>query len=84
MPAEQHTHPLTDIEIARQAKMRHIQEIADKLDISDEYVYPYSKHRAKIDREYLESLDDKPNGKLILVAGITPTPAGEGKTTTSV
>jgi formate--tetrahydrofolate ligase len=84
MPTEQHINPLSDIEIARQAKMRPIQEIADKLGIDDEHVIPYGKHRAKIDREYLESLNDRPNGKLILVAGITPTAAGEGKTTTSV
>ena len=84
MPAEQHINPLSDIEIARQAKMRPIQEIADKLEIDDEHVFPYSKHRAKIDRTYLESVNDRANGKLILVAGITPTPAGEGKTTTSV
>ncbi len=84
MPTEQHINPLSDIEIARQAKMRPIQEIADKLGIEQEHVFPYGKHRAKIEREYLESLDDRPNGKLILVAGITPTAAGEGKTTTSV
>jgi formate--tetrahydrofolate ligase len=84
MPTEQHINPLSDIEIARQAKMRPIQEIADKLGIDDEHVFPYGKHRAKIEREYLESLNDRPNGKLILVAGITPTAAGEGKTTTSV
>jgi formate--tetrahydrofolate ligase len=84
MPTEQHINPLSDIEIARQAKMRPIQEIADKLGIDDEHVIPYGKHRAKIEREYLESLNDSPNGKLILVAGITPTAAGEGKTTTSV
>jgi len=75
---------LSDIEIARQAKMRPIQEIADKLGIASEYVLTYGEHRAKIKRKYVESLDGKPNGKLILVAGITPTAAGEGKTTTSV
>jgi formate--tetrahydrofolate ligase len=84
MPTEQHTNPLSDIKIARQAKMRPIQEIADKLGIDAEHVFPYGKHRAKIEREYLESLGERPNGKLILVAGITPTAAGEGKTTTSV
>ena len=76
--------PLSDIEIARDAKMRPIQEIADKLGIGEENVMNYGKHRAKINRDYIESLNDKPNGKLILVAGITPTAAGEGKTTTSV
>ena len=84
MPTEQHINPLSDIEIARQADMRPIQDIADKLGIDEDHVFPYGKHRAKIEREYLESLDDQPNGKLILVAGITPTAAGEGKTTTSV
>jgi formate--tetrahydrofolate ligase len=84
MPTEQHINPLPDIEIARQADMRPIQEIADKLGIDAEHVFPYGKHRAKIEREYLEALNGRPDGKLILVAGITPTPAGEGKTTTSV
>ncbi len=84
MPTEQHINPMSDIEIARRADMRPIQEIADKLGIDEEHVFPYGKHRAKIDREYLESLNDRPDGKLILVAGITPTAAGEGKTTTSV
>ena len=84
MPSEQHINPLSDIEIARQADMRPIQEIADKLGIDEEHVFPYGKHRAKIEREYLESLNGRPDGKLILVAGITPTAAGEGKTTTSV
>ncbi len=84
MPTEQHINPLSDIEIARQADMQPIQEIADKLGIDEEHVFPYGKHRAKIEREYLESLDGRPDGKLILVAGITPTAAGEGKTTTSV
>ncbi len=81
MPA---TKYLSDIEIAREAKMRPIQEIADKLGISSDHVFNYGPHRAKINREYIESLNEKPNGKLILVAGITPTAAGEGKTTTSV
>ncbi len=84
MPIEQRTNPLSDIEIARNAKMRPIQEIADRLKIDEEHVIPYGKHRAKINRNYIESLEDRPNGKLILVAGITPTAAGEGKTTTSV
>ena len=84
MPTEQHINPLSDIEIARQADMRPIQDIADKLGIDEDHVFPYGKHSAEIEGEYLESLDDQPNGKLILVAGITPTAAGEGKTTTSV
>ena len=81
--SKQNKH-LSDIEIARKAKMRPIQEIADKLGIAGKHVITYGEHRAKIKREYIESLDGRPNGKLILVAGITPTAAGEGKTTTSV
>ncbi|MCL4112369.1 UNVERIFIED_CONTAM: hypothetical protein GTU68_007207 [Idotea baltica] len=64
--------------------MQPIQNMADKLGIDEEHVMTYGKHRAKIDRKYIESIADRPNGKLILVAGITPTAAGEGKTTTSV
>ena len=84
MPADQHLNPLTDLEIANNAEMQPIQEIADKLGIDKEYIFNYSRYRAKIDRKYIESLGDRPTGKLILVAGITPTAAGEGKTTTSV
>ena len=63
MPIEQHINPLSDIEISRQAAMRPIQEIADKLNIDEAHVFPYGKHRAKIDREYLESLGDRPRRK---------------------
>jgi len=84
MPVDQHLNPLTDLEIASNAEMQPIQDIADKLGISQENVFNYSRYRAKIDRKYIESLGERPNGKLILVAGITPTAAGEGKTTTSV
>ncbi len=84
MATSKQTKPLSDIEIARKAKMRPIQEIADKLGIDSKHVITYGEHRAKIKREYIESQDGRPNGKLILVAGITPTAAGEGKTTTSV
>lgn len=84
MPVEQHLNPLSDIEIARQAKMQRIEVIAEKLGIEEQHVLDYGKYRAKIKRSYLEALEDRPNGKLILVAGITPTAAGEGKTTTSV
>lgn len=80
----QNENPLSDIEIARNAQMKPIQEIADKLGIDEEHVITYGKHRAKIDGAYIDSIADRPNGKLILVAGITPTAAGEGKTTTSV
>ncbi len=84
MPQEQHINPLSDIEIARQAKKQRIEAIASKLGIDEAEVLDYGKYRAKIKRSYLESIKDRPNGKLILVAGITPTAAGEGKTTTSV
>ena len=84
MTSSKQNKPLSDIEIARKSKMRPIQEIADKLGIDSKHVITYGEHRAKIKRDYIESLDGRPNGKLILVAGITPTAAGEGKTTTSV
>src|ERR1700755_831241 len=65
--------------------MRPIVEIADdKLGIPDEAVSPYGRYKAKIPLDYIRSLRDRPNGKLILVTAITPTPAGEGKTTTTV
>jgi len=75
---------MSDIEIARRAKTRPIAEIADKLGIPDAALIPYGRTKAKIDPGHIASLSDKPNGKLILVTAITPTPAGEGKTTTSV
>jgi formate--tetrahydrofolate ligase len=75
---------MSDIEIARQAKMQPIAEIAEKLDIPESALIPFGRAIAKIDPEHIESLSDKPEGKLILVTAISPTPAGEGKTTTSV
>ena len=75
---------MSDIEIARAATAQPIGEIAKKAGIPDEALMPYGKTKAKIDPEYIASLQDKPDGKLILVTAITPTPAGEGKTTTSV
>jgi len=75
---------MSDIEIARAATAQPIGEIAKKAGIPDEALMPYGKTKAKIDPEYIASLQHKPNGKLILVTAITPTPAGEGKTTTSV
>ena len=76
--------PLSDIEIARQAKMQRIEAIADKAGIPDEAFEPYGKHIAKIDLEKIPGLSSRPDGKLILVTAINPTPAGEGKTTTTV
>jgi len=75
---------MSDIEIARAATAQPIGDIAKKVGIPDEALMHYGRGKAKIDPEYIASLRDKPNGKLILVTAITPTPAGEGKTTTSV
>lgn len=74
----------SDIEIARAASALPIGEIGAKLDIPAEALSPYGHTKAKISTDYIRSLADKPDGKLILVTAITPTPAGEGKTTTSV
>jgi formate--tetrahydrofolate ligase len=82
--ADQHQHPQSDIEIAQAAKMRPIGEIAAKLGIPDEALSPYGRYKAKVGLDYVGSLKDRPDGKLILVTAITPTPAGEGKTTTTV
>jgi len=75
----------SDIEIAQAAKMQRIAKVAEaKLGISDEHLEPYGHYKAKVSLEYLESLKSRPDGKLILVTAISPTPAGEGKTTTTV
>ena len=76
----------SDIQIAREAKMQPINDILAKINVPDESAAfsPMGRHIAKINLEYLDTLKDKPDGKLILVTAITPTPAGEGKTTTSV
>jgi len=82
---EQHRNPKSDIEIAQAAAMRPIGQVAmDKLGIPDEALSPYGRYKAKISMDYIRSLADRPNGKLVLVTAITPTPAGEGKTTTTV
>lgn len=76
---------LSDIEIAQQAEMQVINSIADKLGIPDQYVENYGKYKAKIDYRYLQNeLKDNDDAKLILVTAINPTPAGEGKTTTTI
>ena len=75
---------LTDIEIAQRCQMRKITEIAQKAGIAEKYLEQYGNYKAKVDPAILKDLADRPNGKLILVTAITPTPAGEGKTTTSV
>ena len=74
----------TDVEIAQDAQMRHIREIAAKLDISEDELELYGKYKAKITLDAWERVKDRPNAKLVLVTAINPTPAGEGKTTTSV
>ena len=85
MPASQHQQPKSDIEIAQAAKPRRIMDVAkDKLGIAAENLEPYGHYKAKVSMDYIKSLKNKPNGKLILVTAITPTPAGEGKTTTTV
>ncbi len=85
MPASQHLEPKSDIEISQAAKMTPIMEIArSRLGISAQNLEPYGHYKAKVSMDYIKSLKDKPNGKLILVSAITPTPAGEGKTTTTV
>jgi formate--tetrahydrofolate ligase len=82
---EQHKNPKSDIEISQAAKMRPIVDVAaDKLDIPAEDLIPYGHYKAKVSLDYIASLADRPDGKLILVTAITPTPAGEGKTTTTV
>ncbi|HEU4475359.1 MAG TPA: formate--tetrahydrofolate ligase [Methyloceanibacter sp.] len=82
---EQHKNPKSDIEISQAAKMRPILDVAkDKLGIPAEDLLPYGHYKAKVALDYIASLKDRPDGKLILVTAITPTPAGEGKTTTTV
>ena len=75
---------LTDIEIAQKCEKEKITEIAKKLDIPEDYLELYGNYKAKIDYRLLNDLKDKKDGKLVLVTAITPTPAGEGKTTTTV
>jgi formate--tetrahydrofolate ligase len=85
MPASQHQTPKSDIEISQAAKKRPILDIAkEKLGIGPENLDPYGHYKAKVSMDYIKSLQSKKNGKLILVTAITPTPAGEGKTTTTV
>ena len=75
----------SDIEIAQRAQMRRISEVArEKLGIADAHLEPFGYYKAKISLDYIDSLADRPDGKLILVTAISPTPAGEGKTTTTV
>src|SRR6202045_1008688 len=85
MPASQHQSPKSDIEISQAAKKRLILDIAkERLGIGPEHLEPYGHYKAKVSMDFVKSLKDRPSGKLILVTAITPTPAGEGKTTTTV
>jgi formate--tetrahydrofolate ligase len=74
----------SDIEIARAARKRPIQEIGEKLGIPGDHLLPYGHDKAKVSQDFIDGLRDRPNGKLVLVTAINPTPAGEGKTTTTV
>ncbi|MFT6558620.1 MAG: formate--tetrahydrofolate ligase [Sneathiella sp.] len=81
----QHSNPKSDIEIANQARMKPVLDIAkDRLGVDAQNLEPYGHYKAKISLDYIQTLQDKPDGKLILVTAMTPTPAGEGKTTTTV
>ena len=75
---------LTDIEIAQNAKMKPITEIASSLGIASEDIEPYGHYKAKLSEKLFDKLAPNPDGKLVLVTAINPTPAGEGKTTVSV
>ena len=75
---------LNDIEIAQQAEMKNIKEVAAKLDIKEDEIEMYGKYKAKLSDELIASVQKNENGKLILVTAINPTPAGEGKTTTTI
>ena len=74
----------SDIEIAQQTKVAPIMEIAAKVGVPEEYIEQYGRYKAKVDYNFLETVKDRPDGKLVLVTAINPTPAGEGKTTTTV
>src|SRR5215471_14460602 len=82
---EQHKQPKSDIEIAQAARMRPIVDVGrDKLGVPADALLNYGPYKAKVSLDYVRTLQDRPNGRLILVSAITPTPAGEGKTTTTV
>jgi Formyltetrahydrofolate synthetase len=74
----------SDIEIAHASKLLPIGEIAAKAGIPEEALIPYGKTKAKVDLNFMKALEDRPDGKLVLVTATTPTPAGEGKTTTTI
>ena len=74
----------TDVQIAQEAKMLPVTEVAAKLGLKEDDLEHYGKYKAKVNLEVLDRLKDKPDGKLVLVTAITPTPAGEGKTTVNI
>jgi formate--tetrahydrofolate ligase len=75
---------MSDIEIARAAKLNHIKDVAAKIDIPSDAILEFGPYKGKVSYDYLKSIEGRPDGKLVLVTAITPTPAGEGKTTTTV
>lgn len=75
---------MQDIDIARQAKLKHITQVAKELGVDEEYIEQYGKYKAKISNELLEKKKNDKDGNLILVTSINPTPLGEGKTTISI
>jgi formate--tetrahydrofolate ligase len=74
----------SDIEIARAGKMQPIEKVAEKVGIAENHIFRYGPHKAKVDLHFIDQLKSRPDGKLVLVTAISPTPAGEGKTTTTV
>ena len=74
----------SDIEIARAATLQPITQVAEKIGVPEDALHHYGRHIAKIDHAFIKSLESKPEGKLVLVTAISPTPAGEGKTTTTI
>src|SRR5207253_10909605 len=85
MPATQHQSPKSDIEISQSATKLRILDVAkERLGITAENLEPYGHYKAKVSMDYVKSIKDKKNGKLILVTAISPTPAGEGKARKSV
>src|SRR5437868_9059056 len=85
MDAAQHVNPKSDIEISQAATKRPILELAgDRLGIAAAHLEPYGHYKAKVAMGFIKTLKDRPNGKLVLVTAMSPTPAGEGKTTTTV
>ena len=75
---------MKDIEIARSVELKQIKEVAEKLNISEEYIENYGKYKAKISDKIFEKIENNENGKLVLVTAVNPTPLGEGKTTISI